>query len=64
MADEGIVSESGMTGLVEGAVVLNELFRSYIAGGFTEQQAVQLLAALITNGPSVCAQCGGNPRAI
>lgn len=44
-----------MTMLGETAVVAHELFRSYVAAGFTEDQAIRLLAAYMV----ACGQAGG-----
>jgi hypothetical protein len=36
-----------LTPLAQGAAQLRELFEAYVAAGFTERQALQLLKALI-----------------
>lgn len=38
-----------LTGMQESSVMLHELYVSYVEGGFTEKEALQLLANLITN---------------
>lgn len=39
------------TGLDMGSVYLHETFASYVAAGFTEPQALYLVAAQLTGGP-------------
>lgn len=39
-----------LTELVAGAALQHELFSAYIDAGFTETQAIKLIAALITAG--------------
>lgn len=37
----------GLSNLAQGAVSLHEMFKSYIEGGFTESQALRLIAELM-----------------
>jgi hypothetical protein len=46
-----------LTALALGAAVLHEMFRSYVDAGFTEDQAIRLLAAVM----AAYQQNGGKP---
>lgn len=39
-----------VTDLAAGAAQLHEAYESFVAAGFTEQQAMQMVCAIITNG--------------
>lgn len=41
---------SDLTPLAEGAAHIHELFRTYVAAGFTEHQAIDLIARIIAYG--------------
>jgi hypothetical protein len=42
-------NDADLNMLTEAAVGLHEMFKSLIGGGFTEQQALQLISAMILN---------------
>lgn len=47
--DEPITSSVGITPLSDVAVALHELFLSFVAAGFSENQALTLVALISTN---------------
>ncbi len=47
---ENLKETSGMSPLVESAIRLNEIYKSLIEGGFTEDEALSLIAKMTKNG--------------
>lgn len=50
MADEEMPA-SPLTELAQGATALHELYRSYREAGFTDSQAMYLIACMVCGGP-------------
>lgn len=47
---ENLQEAEGMTPLIESAIKLNEVYKSLIMGGFTEDEALSLIAKMTKNG--------------
>jgi len=47
---------SPITQLAAAAIQLHELYRSYVTAGFTEEQAMQIILAIVTPRPNGGAQ--------
>lgn len=45
----GPLENDPMTLLTEGAIRQHEMYRTWVAAGFTEEQALELLASVITS---------------
>jgi hypothetical protein len=57
MSDDGAGPKDPLTGLLQGATVMHEIFRTYMAAGFTESQALYLIGVL------TAAVATGSPKA-
>jgi hypothetical protein len=47
---ENHLETAGMSPLIESAIRLNEVYKSLITGGFTEDEALSLIAKMAKNG--------------
>jgi hypothetical protein len=47
---ENLQEAEGMTPLIESAIKLNEVYKSLMTGGFTEDEALSLIAKMTKNG--------------
>lgn len=43
-------SREPLTPMAEGAVGVHEIFESFVAGGFTERQALYIVGVMLSNG--------------
>ena len=49
---ENLQGFEGLSALEESAVRLHEIYKSLMAGGFTEDEAISLIAKMTKSGPS------------
>ena len=47
---ENHLETQGMSPLIESAIRLNEIYKSLMTGGFTEDEALSLIAKMTKNG--------------
>jgi hypothetical protein len=47
---ENQLETEGMSPLIESAIRLNEIYKSLMSGGFTEDEALSLIAKMTKNG--------------
>jgi hypothetical protein len=47
---ENHLETEGMSPLIESAIRLNEIYKSLMTGGFTEDEALSLIAKMTKNG--------------